>query len=113
MRALHGQGCPFCAGKRASVTNSLAAFFPKVAAEWHPTKNGGLTPADVVGGAKAFATWRCAVHHVWRARVVDRPRGGRGCRSHWLRMHRLVDCSAEFRALYSIGSDLLDGGGKG
>ncbi len=35
-----GKGCPFCAGKRVSVTNSLAARRPDVAADWHPTKNG-------------------------------------------------------------------------
>ena len=27
---------------------SLADLFPDVVAEWHPTKNGDLTPADVV-----------------------------------------------------------------
>jgi len=79
MRALQKQGCPFCAGKRASVTNSLAALFPRVAAEWHPTRNGSLTPADVVVGSKAFVTWRCALGHVWRARVIARTQTRRGC----------------------------------
>jgi hypothetical protein len=38
------RGCPFCAGKRVSATTSLAARFPDLAREWHPTRNGDLTP---------------------------------------------------------------------
>ncbi len=38
-------GCPFCSNKRVSVTNALAIVAPRVASEWHPTKNGALTPA--------------------------------------------------------------------
>src|SRR5262245_8726560 len=37
-----GQGCPFCAGKRADTSNSLLALNPKLAAEWHRRKNGHL-----------------------------------------------------------------------
>src|SRR6185436_4314487 len=42
-----GNGCPFCSGKRVSITNRLSTVAPTVAQEWHPTKNGELTPADV------------------------------------------------------------------
>src|SRR5437868_12172686 len=41
-------GCPYCRGFKVSMTNSLAALFPKVAAEWHPTKNSGRTPEQIV-----------------------------------------------------------------
>ncbi|SVE50694.1 uncharacterized protein METZ01_LOCUS503548, partial [marine metagenome] len=40
-------GCPCCSGLQVSVTNSLEALFPEVAAQWHPTRNCDLTPADV------------------------------------------------------------------
>jgi hypothetical protein len=71
-----GNGCAFCAGQRASTTNSLEALFPEVAAEWHPTKNGDLTSADVPGGSGNSHWWKCDVadDHEWRARVAHRTR---------------------------------------
>ena len=42
-----GRGCPFCSGRRVSVTNNLLVSDPKIANEWHPTKNGDLRPEDV------------------------------------------------------------------
>jgi hypothetical protein len=76
-----GGGCPFCAGVRVSVTNSLATRYPEIAKQWHPTKNGKRTPHDVVGGAIEFAWWRCerGPDHVWRARVAKRTLDGSGC----------------------------------
>jgi hypothetical protein len=77
-RSGKGSGCPCCAGKQASVTNSLASLFPKIANEWHPTKNGELTSADVVpivsaqfdrvvsgGSCLRRRLWR----RIWRARL--------------------------------------------
>ena len=42
-----GRGCPVCAGKIITSENCLAAVNPDVSAEWHPTKNGYVTPNDV------------------------------------------------------------------
>ena len=78
-RTARNTPCPFCVGKRASVTNSLAALFPKVAAEWHRRRNGSLKPADVVAGSKDFAWWRCPLAHTWRGRVRDRTARGGAC----------------------------------
>ena len=47
-RVSGGNGCPCCANRKASETNSLASLKPAAAARWHPTKNGDLTPDDVV-----------------------------------------------------------------
>ena len=58
-RAIVGRGCPLCVGKRPSVTNSLASLAPAVAAEWHPTKNGALTPRDVTTGSTRVVWWKC------------------------------------------------------
>ncbi|MCH7599227.1 MAG: zinc-ribbon domain-containing protein [Myxococcales bacterium] len=41
------------------MTNSLRSLFPKLAQEWHPTKNGELTPSDVVAGSHSKAWWKC------------------------------------------------------
>ncbi len=80
-RTRRGGGCPYCSGRRVSVTNSLATLCPEVAAEWHPTRNGDLTPDDVVAGSHLDAWWRCrgGPDHEWRAVVVGRTREGRGC----------------------------------
>lgn len=45
-RAL-GSGCPFCSGRVATPDTSLRALYPKIAAEWHPTKNGAFAPDQV------------------------------------------------------------------
>jgi hypothetical protein len=82
-RALAGTGCPFCSHRRLCATNSLVAEFPKIAAEWHPTKNGKLTARDVVGGTPRRVWWRCAFGHVWRTSVSNRTRLGSNCPECW------------------------------
>jgi len=76
-----GTGCPACAGQQLSVTNSLARY-PDLVAEFHPTKNGGLTPADVLAGTSKKIWWRCSNDplHEWKAVVAPRIRGV-GCPS--------------------------------
>ena len=58
-RVKRGDGCPCCAGQRVSVTNSLANISPEIAKQWHPTKNGTLTPEQVVAGSSKKAWWKC------------------------------------------------------
>jgi hypothetical protein len=82
-RAALGCGCPFCAGLRVSVTNSLAARFPKLAREWHPTKNGDLGPHDVIAGSHRRVWWRCAFGHDWQAELSSRSGQGCGCPECW------------------------------
>ncbi len=76
-----GRGCPFCAGYGVSYTNSLAETYPEVAAEWHPTKNGSLTPRDIVHGSDKRVFWKCpkGEDHEWEAVIVSRTRLGSGC----------------------------------
>jgi hypothetical protein len=80
-RTVGGTGCPYCAGKRLSVTNSLAALFPAIAAEWHPTKNAPVTPRDVMPSSKLRFFWRCAAgpDHEWQATLDYRTRQRSGC----------------------------------
>lgn len=75
-------GCPFCAGQKVSVTNSLPSKFPKIAREWHPTRNGKLRPTDVTwGSSKNKVWWKCRRYddHVWQTTVVQRTSHGRRC----------------------------------
>jgi hypothetical protein len=76
-----GRGCPCCAGQKVSVTNSLATVAPAVAAQWHATKNGDTTPADVVAnsGKKFWFTCDAGPDHEWEAALSSRVSGGTGC----------------------------------
>lgn len=71
-----GVGCPYCADKRAIVGYSdLATVNPRLADEWHPTKNGKLLPYDVTEKSNKFVWWRCKEGHEWRAMIYDRSNG--------------------------------------
>ncbi|MBE9224205.1 methyltransferase domain-containing protein [Phormidium sp. LEGE 05292] len=76
-----GRGCPFCAGQKPSVTNSLASLYPEIAAQWHPIKNGSLTPDLVMPGSEKKAWWKCPINptHEWQASIYSRANGGAGC----------------------------------
>ncbi len=76
---LRGNGCPFCAGHRASAKTSLLARRPALAAEWHRTKNGDLTPANVTVGSDQKVWWRCPRNrsHEWQAPICNRSRRAR------------------------------------
>lgn len=58
-RAKDDKGCPYCTGRKASEKNSLATVFPDIAAEWHPTRNAPLTPADVTSRNHRRVWWKC------------------------------------------------------
>lgn len=75
-----GCGCPVCANRAvAPGVNDLASRFPKLAQEWHPTKNGTLTPQKVTSGTKRKVWWRCEKGHEWRVSVQSRTLDGTGC----------------------------------
>ena len=75
-----GCGCPVCANREIRPgENSLAARFPQLAAQWHPTRNGDLTPDAVAPGTSRRVWWQCGKGHVWLASVVSRTSGGSGC----------------------------------
>lgn len=77
-----GQGCPACTGRVATPTNCLAHVAPEVAAEWHPSKNGDLTPSDVKARSSRLVWWRCpkSEEHEWEAKVTERAGSRRrGC----------------------------------
>lgn len=76
-----GSGCPYCSGKAVCDDNSLATLNPQLAKEWHPTKNGVLTPRDVTAGSSKKVWWFCKKNHrhdPWKATVSVR-RKGAGC----------------------------------
>ena len=72
-------GCPYCAGKRVTDGNRLSVLFPELVEEWHPTKNGKLTPADVSYGSGKKCWWVCGEGHQWSTVVSYRTLDGTGC----------------------------------
>ena len=72
-RTQRGGGCPYCANKKVLAGfNDLATLYPAVAKEWHPTKNGALTPQDVTPGSRKRVWWRCSAGHEWQAVIYSR-----------------------------------------
>ena len=72
-RTRHHSGCPFCEGKRPIVgVNDLATTHPKLAYEWHPTKNQDLQPEDFMAHSKRVVWWQCRDGHEWQAPIVNR-----------------------------------------
>ena len=68
-----GTGCPYCAGRKVLAGfNDLQTVFPKLAAEWHPTLNGALTPEQLTPGSNKRVWWQCSLGHVWKAVVYSR-----------------------------------------
>ena len=86
-----GHGCPYCSGRRVADSNRLSTNHPRLAAEWHPTENGDLTPDDVVSGTNRKAWWRCRKGHEWSAVVASRVAGGHGC--PYCSGHRVSDAN--------------------
>lgn len=75
-----GTGCPYCSGRLACRDNCLKTINPIVAKEWHPTKNGKLTPKDVAPNSRKIVWWICSKNksHAWKARIYTR-NWGSGC----------------------------------
>ena len=59
--------------------NDLATLRPELAAQWHPTRNGSLTPGDLTAGTRRKVWWRCDKGHEWQASVLSRTSLGNGC----------------------------------
>lgn len=74
-----GEGCGVCRGLQIQQgINDLATLHPHLIKEWHPTKNGELTPHDVTQSSGKKVWWQCEKGHEWEATVVKRT-DGRGC----------------------------------
>ena len=62
--------------------NSLTSKFPEIAAEWHPTKNGSLTPDMFDYSSNTYVWWQCKkCGREWEASINHRTSKGRSqCR---------------------------------
>jgi len=91
------RGCPYCSGRFATKKNNLRVLLPNVAKYWHPTKNGALTPKNVLPHSHKKVWWRCPTGHVTKASIDSRSTSykktgnltGNGCLICW-RNHRKI-----------------------
>ena len=60
---------------------SLAETHPEVAKQWHPTKNGDLSPFDLTAGSNKKVWWKCdkGDDHEWRTNPVSRTSANTNC----------------------------------
>lgn len=75
---VYGSSCPFCNAGKLCDLNRLSIVKPELAKEWHPTKNGKLTPDDVTFRSGKKVWWQCSKGHGWRTTITHRNRGS-GC----------------------------------
>ena len=74
---LQGSGCPYCLRRRAKTRKTLADVYPELAAEFHPTKNKGLTASDFTCGSGQKAWWICDKGHEYETSIFTRTRGSK------------------------------------
>ncbi|GEM_PF-2031133 len=61
-----GENCPYCSSKKVGLSNCLATKSPCLASQWHPTRNGELTPYDVFPNDNKKYWWLCQdCGHEW------------------------------------------------
>lgn len=76
----YGAGCPVCSGKAVIPgENDMASMYPKIASEWHPSKNGNLRPDAVTPYSNRKVWWLCDKGHEYQAIISHRTGIGGGC----------------------------------
>ena len=73
--------CPVCSNQKVVLSNCLATTNPEIDHEWHPTKNGNLTPYNLVEGSAKNIWWKCKKgdDHEWRASPSNRTKHNSNC----------------------------------
>jgi Probable Zinc-ribbon domain len=76
-----GKWCPICSGRTAWTDNNLEVTHPEITAEWHPTKNGDLSPKDFKAGSGKKVWWKCSHNpkHEWPTKISHRTGSNSGC----------------------------------
>jgi len=78
-RTSYHQNCSCCAGRKVCDDNRLSILFPDIAKQWHPTKNGNITPHDIVIGSNTKRWWKCECGYEWKTSPKKRCIGKQGC----------------------------------
>jgi hypothetical protein len=87
---------------QSSESYNLYVLRPDLAKQWHPTKNGSLSPKDVSPGSSREVWWLCEHGHWWLASVRDRTRAEcTFCRESIKRGEQRISFKAELRRMAS------------
>lgn len=77
IRTAQNTGCPTCLNRTIIPSyNDLATSLPEIAVQWHPTKNGSLTPQEVSKSSNKKVWWICENNHDWEAYIYSREKAG-------------------------------------
>lgn len=73
-RRVRGSGCPKCSGHRLTHATSFGSRYPRLAAQWHPTRNGLATPFEYASNSNERVWWQCDANppHEWQAKIKSR-----------------------------------------
>ena len=73
--------CPFCAGKKISVTNSLINNYPRIAEQFHPILNADIKVESLFMNSNKTIWWKCDLgpDHEWKTQVYSRTYRNRDC----------------------------------
>lgn len=61
------------------MINFLSETHPELSKQWHPTKNGILTPFNTSYGSTLKVWWKCELGHEWQCWINNRARLNIGC----------------------------------
>ncbi len=88
-RTQNNKKCPFLSGQAVWVGfNDLESVCPEIALQWHPTKNGEITPRDVTYGSEKEVWWMLSYDEPsegkhfdfeWKSKVYQRTCRSSGC----------------------------------
>jgi Zn finger protein HypA/HybF involved in hydrogenase expression len=81
-RSYSGAGCPCCSGNdvHSDGRNSMRNSHPKLAIEFHPSKNQNMTPDNVKAGTGRKIWWICQeCEHEWKVAGSNRVSQNSGC----------------------------------
>ena len=80
-RGKMNHGCPYCANQKVlQGFNDLSTTHPELVKEWHPSKNGKISPHEITAGSKQSYWWLGECGHEWKSQVSDRANRGTTCR---------------------------------
>jgi hypothetical protein len=79
-RTIRGDGCPYCAGQKATPKRNLATQYPKLLEEWDWDKNK-IKPSDILPNSMKKIWWKCKKNseHQWMTTPNNRSSKGHPC----------------------------------
>ena len=79
-RVIRNSKCPYCSGRKAiSGQNDVATIYPKLALQFHPTKNDELMLNTLKESSGKKVWWVCEKGHEWKSAINSRTKRGYGC----------------------------------